>query len=86
MHASVMKHFSFNLCQIIMFSLIKKPPLMVPSVLSAWLDKSVYFILMETVAIQPAFLVKRSSNLELLHRNSWKILTRKAASFGINNF
>ncbi len=34
------------------------------------------------IAIQPAFLVKRSSNLELLHRNTWKILTRKAASFG----
>ncbi len=33
-------------------------------------------------AIQPAFLVKRSSNLEHLHRNTWKILTRKAASFG----
>ncbi len=33
------------------------------------------------VPIQPAFLVKRSSNLELLHRNTWKILTRKAASF-----
>ncbi len=32
-------------------------------------------------AIQPAFLVKRSSNLELLHRNTWKILTRKAAPF-----
>ncbi len=31
--------------------------------------------------IQPAFLVKRSSNLELSHRNTWKILTRKAASF-----
>ncbi len=31
--------------------------------------------------IQPAFLVKRSSNLEHLHRNTWKILTRKAASF-----
>ena len=33
-------------------------------------------------AIQPAFLVKQSSNLELLHRNTWKILTRKAVSFG----
>ena len=32
-------------------------------------------------AIQPAFLVKRSSNLEHLHRNTWKILTRKAVSF-----
>ena len=31
--------------------------------------------------IQPAFLVKRCSNLEHLHRNTWKILTRKAASF-----
>ncbi len=31
--------------------------------------------------IQPAFLVKRSSNFEHLHRNTWKILTRKAASF-----
>ncbi len=35
------------------------------------------------IAIQPAFLVKRSSNLELLHRNTWKILTRKAVSFGL---
>ena len=32
-------------------------------------------------SIQPAFLVKQSSNLELLHRNTWKILTRKVASF-----
>ncbi len=31
--------------------------------------------------IQPAFLVQGISNLELLHRNTWKILTRKAASF-----
>ena len=38
----------------------------------------------QTVPIQPAFLVKRSSNLEHLHRNTWKILTRKAASFAMN--
>ncbi len=32
-------------------------------------------------AVQPAFLVTPSSNLEHVHRNTWKILTRKAASF-----
>ncbi len=35
--------------------------------------------------IQPASLVKRSSNLEHLQRNTWKILTRKAASFGLSS-
>ncbi len=35
--------------------------------------------------IQSAFLVKRSSNLEHLHRNTWKILTRKAASFALTD-
>ena len=33
-------------------------------------------------AIQPAFLVIPCSNLEHVHRNTWKILTRKAVSFG----
>ena len=33
-------------------------------------------------SIQPAFLVKPCSNLEHVHRNTWKILTRKAVSFG----
>ena len=36
--------------------------------------------------LQPAFLVKPwkpCSNLEHVHRNTWIILTRKAASFGI---
>ncbi len=37
------------------------------------------------LSVQPAFLVKQSSNLELLHRNTWKILTRKAASFVFQN-
>ncbi len=32
-------------------------------------------------SIQPAFLVKPCSNLEHVHRNTWKILTRKAVSF-----
>ena len=31
--------------------------------------------------IQPAFLVKPCSNLEHVHRNTWKILTRKVVSF-----
>ncbi len=31
--------------------------------------------------IQPAFLVIPCSNLEHVHRNTWKILTRKAVSF-----
>ena len=34
-----------------------------------------------TNAIQTAFPVKPCSNLEHVHRNTWKILTRKAASF-----
>ncbi len=34
-----------------------------------------------TSTLQPAFLVKPCSNLEHVHRNTWKILTRKAASF-----
>ena len=33
------------------------------------------------MSIQPAFLVKPCSNLEHVHRNTWKILTRKAVSF-----
>ncbi len=37
-------------------------------------------------AIQTAFLVKPCSNLEHVHRNTWKILTRKAASFGKAQF
>ncbi len=36
---------------------------------------------MKVLTIQPAFLVKRSCKLELLHRNTWKIVTRNAVSF-----
>ncbi len=48
-----------------------------------WVSKCSFTALLHRIAIpiQPAFLVKQSSNLELLHRNTWKILTRKAASF-----
>ncbi len=34
--------------------------------------------------IQPAFLVKWSSNLEHLHRNTWTFLTRKTVSFAMD--
>ncbi len=35
------------------------------------------------LAIQPAFLVIPCSKLEHVHWNTWKILTRKAVSFGV---
>ncbi len=36
-------------------------------------------------SIQPGFLVKPCSNLEHVHRNTWKILTRKAVSFELKS-
>ena len=39
------------------------------------------FFFDKNYSIQPAFLVIPCSNLEHVHRNTWKILTRKAVSF-----
>ncbi len=36
------------------------------------------------ITIQPAFLVIPCSNLEHVHRNTWKILTRKVVSFDMS--
>ncbi len=49
------------------------------------LDVCNWFLKIKPIPVQPAFLVKWSSNLEHLHRNTWKILTRKAASFAITD-
>ncbi len=51
-------------------------------IISIWREKNLKST--SAATIQPAFLVKWSSNLELLHRNTWKNLTGKTVSFDLS--